>query len=256
MTEDVTIWRELHALQTAMCFPLELPAYYASPTWLGADTVLDVGSGHGDYLLALARRFPEKTYLGVDIEPAYVDAASVMGGDRARVRFAVGDVMALESPSDFAVVRLLLQHLDDVPGALRSLAQAVRPGGSALVIDALDAFRAFHPPLPAFADFFGCYRRMEQAAGRNRDVMDRLPQLARDVGGWTVGAAWNVLVPATFPGQLEIFRAVYSRVIDLFTPIVGHACDMEAVRTEWTHWCANDLAYAQVGLRLVRLDRR
>jgi hypothetical protein len=85
--------------------------------------------------------------------------------------------------------------------------------------------------------------------------MDRLPALATDTGSWTVGATWDVLIPATFPGQLEVFRAVYSRVIDLLAPEVAHRCDLLTVRREWDAWCANDLAYAQVGLRIVRLDR-
>jgi hypothetical protein len=124
------------------------------------------------------------------------------------------------------------------------------------VIDALDRFRAFHPPLPAFGDFFERYRREEGGDGRDRDVMDRLAALAAEDGAWTVGAAWDVLIPATFPGQLDVFRAVYSRVIDLLAPQVAHVCDVAQVRREWTTWCANDLAYAQVGLRIIRLDRR
>jgi hypothetical protein len=153
------------------------------------------------------------------------------------------------------VVRLLLQHLGDVPGALAGVARVTASGGSALVIDALDRLRTFHPPLPGFLDFFERYRERERAAGRDRDVMERLPAIAHEAGGWTVGAAWDVLIPATFPGHLEVFRAVYSRVIDLLAPELAHLCDVPSVRREWADWCANDLAYAQVGLRIVRLDR-
>jgi tRNA G46 methylase TrmB len=103
MRGDHSLWRELHALQTAMCFALELPAYYASPSWHEARTVLDAGTGHGDYLRGLARRFPEKTYVGVDIEPAYVEAARATAGERRGMRFVVDDVMALDGSYDFAV---------------------------------------------------------------------------------------------------------------------------------------------------------
>jgi hypothetical protein len=123
------------------------------------------------------------------------------------------------------------------------------------VIDALDRLRAFHPALPCFTDFFERYRERERAAGRDRDVMDHLPRLAGEAGGWRVGAAWDVLIPATWPGHLEVFRGVYSRVIDLLAPALEGECDVGGVRGEWAAWCRNELAYAQVGLRIVRLDR-
>lgn len=254
MNDDTPLWRDLHALQTAMCFALELPAYYASPSWLNARTVLDVGTGHGDYLRGLVRRFPTKRYTGIDIEPGYVDAARAAAAGLDHVQFVVADVNDVEGRYDFAVLRLLLQHLDDPRSALIALRRATTPGGAALVIDALDGYRAFHPPLPHFMDFFEQYRQHERSAGRDRDVMDRLPTLASEAG-WVVSASWDVLIPATYPGQLEVFRAVYSRVIDLIGPDVAHRCDVGGVRAEWAAWCQDDLAYAQVGLRIVRLDR-
>jgi len=250
---DDALWRELHSLQTAMCFPLELPIYYASPSWLRARSVLDVGAGHGDYLRGLVRRFPEKSYLGIDIEPSYIEAAAATVESRA-IAFAVGDVMTFEGSYEFVIARLLLQHLEDPGRAVSRLGQLTAPGGSALIIDALDCYRAFYPPLLAYAEFFEAYRELERAAGRDRDIMQRVPDLARATGIFEV-REWDVLIPSTFPGHLDIFRAVYSRVINLLTPALREQCDTAEARREFDRWCADDLAYAQVGLRIARLDR-
>src|SRR5262249_53257265 len=162
---------------------------------------------------------PRKKYTGIDIEPAYVAAAAAMS-DRPGIRFTVGDVMTVTGSYDFAIVRLLLQHLADPGRALAALAGVIAPGGSILVIDAVDRHRAFDPPLPAFMHFFECYRDVERAAGRDRDVVSNLSAIAAQTAAWAVGEDREIVIPATFPGQLEIFRAVYSDVIDLFAPSV------------------------------------
>jgi SAM-dependent methyltransferase len=248
------IWRDLHALQTTLCWCLELPLYYASPTWLGAQSVLDVGAGHGDYLRALAERFPGTSYLGVDIVPAYIEAAK-RETTVSNVRFELGNVMDLRGQYDFVIARLLLQHLVDVPRAVASMLRAVVPGGSLLLIDALDEYRAFHPPLQEFTRFFELYANRERGQGRERNVLSRIPQIIAGMQGVTVGAQRDLLIPSTMPGHFDVFRAVYSRIIDLLAPDLEAECDVAAVRREWANWCRDERAYAQVGLRLIRLDR-
>jgi SAM-dependent methyltransferase len=249
-----SLWRELHALQTTLCWSEELPFYYGSPTWLRAQSVLDVGAGHGDYLRALAERFPDKHYLGVDVAAAYV-AEAAHETTAPNVRFTERDVFALDGRYDFVLARLLLQHLEDAPTAITKMLDVVAPGGSLLLIDALDEYRAFHPPLIEFPRFFERYACRERASGRDRNVLSRVPQLVAGIPGVSIGASRDLLVPSSMPGHIDVFRAVYSRVIDLLAPELESECDVGAVRREWTGWCTDDHAYAQVGLRLIRIDK-
>lgn len=249
-----SIWRDLHALQTTLCWSQELPFYYASSTWLRAQSVLDVGTGHGDYVRALAERFPDKRYVGIDVAPAYVEAAA-HESRMPNVRFECGDVMELGGQHDFVLARLLLQHLQDVPGAVAKMIDAVAPGGSLLLIDALDELRAFYPPLTEFPRFFERYAARERENGRDRNVLSRIPQIIAGIPGVSIAQAKDVLIPSSMPGHLAVFRAVYSRVIDLLEPDLASECDVAAVRREWGNWCNDDRAYAQVGIRMIRIDK-
>ena len=102
--------------------------------------LLDVGCGLGDAALALADD------LGADGEVVGVDAsAEMIGGARARargarcrVRFSVGDALALDERNDsFDAARSerTLQWLADPEGAVAEMARVVRPGGLVSLID-------------------------------------------------------------------------------------------------------------------------
>lgn len=102
--------------------------------------LLDVGCGLGDAALGLAED------LGADGEVVGIDASSEMiagaqaraGAAPGRARFAVGDALALDEPTDhFDAVRSerCLQWLSDPEAAVAEMARVVRPGGLVSLLD-------------------------------------------------------------------------------------------------------------------------
>jgi SAM-dependent methyltransferase len=109
-----------------------------APVWRHNDRrsirrVLDVGCGPGTN----ASEFAGLDYLGVDINPLYVDHARRAHG----AHFEVADVRTDSIPGkgtyDFVLVNSLLHHLDDetVGSLLGSLRAYVNDGGHVHVID-------------------------------------------------------------------------------------------------------------------------
>jgi SAM-dependent methyltransferase len=125
---------------------LERPALRSAiPRPLQSAVVLDAGCGSGAQCEWLADEGAR--VIGIDLSPEMVNQAQERCGDR--VRFIVGDLgepLALEPESlDGVTCSLALHYLEDWSVPLKSFAQALRPGGWAVI--SLD--HPFSPPLPA-----------------------------------------------------------------------------------------------------------
>ncbi len=112
--------------------------------------VLDVGCGPGSN----CAYFMSQDYVGIDINPQYIDYARRKFGRR----FEVADATKYEpdptAPCDFVLLNSLLHHLTDeqVSSMLRSLRHVVSPDGCIHVIDLVLPERAGIPRYLALND--------------------------------------------------------------------------------------------------------
>ena len=250
----VDIWDRLQCYQADFCIAQELPYYFTFEQWQHAEDVVDVGTGNGHYLGRIAESFPNKNYVGIDHSEDFLRIAeNRVRSDR--ISFVQQDVWSLSGTYDFAILRLVLQHVPDVVGVLQRLGKVVQPGGGALVVDAHDPLRFFSPPLPIFMEFFKAFRLQEQRAGPDKTVTTGLQALVQSHPDWTIEAATTMTIPSTISGNMELFRDTYGLVVDMVELVGELDFEFDRVREEWRWWCGLDHAYTQVGLDVVRLVR-
>jgi SAM-dependent methyltransferase len=116
----------------------ELPDLAASLA--GGGRVLDVACGGGRWLIAVARRFPATSLVGVEFEPDSVGRAMrhvSQAGLGERIVIENRDPGELPYGPEFDLVYFqdALHELPDPVAALRSAWATVRPGGRLLVLD-------------------------------------------------------------------------------------------------------------------------
>lgn len=102
----------------------------AALAFVGAGPVLDVGSGYGELLDALAAR--GTACVGLEFSPNLVAQCRARGHEVLE-----GDVRSAELPAGrygTIVLSHVLEHLDDPVGALRKLRRALAPGGTIVVL--------------------------------------------------------------------------------------------------------------------------
>ncbi len=88
------------------------------------DDVLDVGCGAGELSLAIARARPRARVIGVDVSADLVAAARDRAGDRADLRFELGDAAMWQEPGftpDLIVSRHGVMFFDDPVNAFAHL---------------------------------------------------------------------------------------------------------------------------------------
>jgi SAM-dependent methyltransferase len=108
-----------------------------TPVFRSGATVLDLGCGIGRLTLPLADRFPDVTFVGVDLSPKMVSAARISAKTHglSNARFMTGDGRSLPKSLPRlagAFSMLTYQHLpaEAQEGYIRAIAAKLDPGGA------------------------------------------------------------------------------------------------------------------------------
>ncbi|MFD4908103.1 methyltransferase domain-containing protein [Kitasatospora purpeofusca] len=147
-------------------------------------TVLDLGCGPGTDLASLAEAVTGTgTVIGVDRDPAAVDAARERAADRRTVTVRLGDIHDLPLPdhaADRARTDRVLQHVADPAQALREFHRVLRPGGRLVMGEPdWDTLAVDHPD----SDLSRAYTRfVTDKVVRNARIGRQLPRLAAEAG--------------------------------------------------------------------------
>jgi SAM-dependent methyltransferase len=132
---DESMVRNL-AAQAEAIWPHEEPIFDRNP--VGSGSVLDIGCGTGEITARLAAKYPQATFIGIDLEEQHLDRARARCAEfGSRVRFQFGDALALPFPDeqfDLVVCRHLLQAVPDAGRVLAEIRRLLRTGGRAHLI--------------------------------------------------------------------------------------------------------------------------
>ncbi len=95
-------------------------------------SLLDVGCGDGALLRMLHKRYPKVSFHGVDLSAVVIERNQAA---LPHMQFATANVAVDPLPGSYDVVVCteVLEHLDDPAKALRTIAEATKPGGHAVI---------------------------------------------------------------------------------------------------------------------------
>lgn len=132
---DESMVRNL-AAQAEAIWPQEEALFDRHP--VGSGAVLDIGCGTAEIIIRLAAKYPDATFVGVDLETAHLERARerclALG---SRARFEYGDALALpfeDASFDYVVCRHLIQAVPDAAKVIAEIRRVLRPGGRAHVL--------------------------------------------------------------------------------------------------------------------------
>ncbi|MFE9168543.1 methyltransferase domain-containing protein [Streptomyces kebangsaanensis] len=180
----------------------------------------EVGAGGTSVVSWLARRVgPAGRVVATDI-----DTSLVAGAARPPVEVRVHDVGVEEPPgNDFDLVhaRLVLVHVPDRERALRSMVEALRPGGRLLLEDADTALQPLpcpdeHGPAQELANRLRRgFRRLLADHGADLSYGRRLPRLLREAGLHRVeaDAYFPLASPACAALESATIRQIRTRLV-------------------------------------------
>ncbi len=107
------------------------------------ETVVDLGCGRGgDVVRAAARVGPEGAAIGVDANPAMLDAARLHAAGLPNLRLVQSDLAAVALPAgcaDVVISNCAINHAPDKTAVYREIFRLLRPHGRFVVSDVVSA---------------------------------------------------------------------------------------------------------------------
>lgn len=199
-------------------------------------TILEVGAGLGEFA---AQFHGLRRLVLTDTDPLCLTALRERYAERAEVEVRPLDLqhgVDLAEPVDTVVALNVLEHIPDDRGALRSLAEAVRPGGSIVLW------------VPAYPALYGEFDRLVGHVRRYRPA--QLRAAVTDAG-----LRVQVLTPVNLLGGVAWWLAVRSGRAGTASPRLVRAYDRVVVPAEQVLEKLIRPPFGQSLLCVARVDR-
>ncbi|MBZ9609906.1 methyltransferase domain-containing protein [Clostridium estertheticum] len=151
-------------------------------------TVVELGSGPGFVTEKILNKFPGVNITDIEIDPVLVDYAkkhlSHKGLNRYQViQKSIMETGLLENTFDFAITRLLLEHLPDPVNAVREVFRILKPGGIAVFIDNdFEMHIMTCPHIPELRELYEAYCQSRYLEGGNPKIGRELPTILKKGG--------------------------------------------------------------------------
>lgn len=227
----------------------ENSAAYLLPELRPGQRLLDVGSGPGTITVDLAERIApgRVTALETSEDALQLTRAEAERAGCSTIDFAVGDVHALDFPSDsFDVVHAhqVLQHVADPVGALREMIRVCKPGGVVAARDGDYSGFTWYPASPGLDRWLELYLAAARANGGEPDAGRRLLAWAHAAGSTDATASASVWCYATPESRAEwggmwaeriVGSAIAEQLVD--SQLASHD-DLQEISQAWRDWAA------------------
>jgi len=179
--------------------------------------VLDIGTGSGDFLKALAMSQPRIKFFGLDNKQHMIEAAKTK--KIKNVEWCIADINHFESlpqlgKVDGILMRYFILHLPNIKEALAKIADSIKRGSCLWIIDldldcfscepAHGAFRLMHDLVERFCDKFSV----------DTKAATQLPSLL-EKSGFEVNE--RVIAPFTnFEGDKNLFKRFLKNEVEIY----------------------------------------
>ena len=214
--------------------------------------LLDVGCGQGTITRGLADAVAPGLVTGIDTSAEVLEVATQLAPMPPNLTFQVGDVYQLDFPSQhFDVVHAhnLVQHLPEVPKALREMARVTKSGGLISLREGDYAGAFWYPACAGWEGWQAAYQQVARCGGGELAAGRRLRAWALEAGLVQLESSASLMTyPGVAPAQqwagswaTRIRQTNFHRLAQECQ--VATAEQLEAMAADITAWAAQPGAF-------------
>lgn len=231
-------------LQAELSFDAEQILFH-NDAWANAQNVFDYGCGDGSYLRKLAQHYPERMFIGVELDAEVATVAQRTCSHLRNVRIICGslDDVPGDLRFDYFVARLVLLHVPDRTSFYAWCVGRSTADSRMVLIDAADQHFRIRPNPRHFIAALTQLRDNTSRSGGNRNLQD----VARaELLG--LGFAHELTIPIVVSSagagrheQMHMYMLLTAAIS------VGWPLPLE-IHVELMEWAATPQSHAQYGL--------
>ncbi len=166
------------------------------------NSVLDVGTGNGDFCCRLAEIYPNIQFTGIDFKSDLIERAMQLSNERGikNISWVAGDISThqlgrAESSFDGILLRYADIHMPHIESTLGLLRTTLKPMGRIWIIT-LDLDHMFcNPPHEAFDIYKRGTERLYKTHGMDPHIGAKIPAMLRQAGYNSVVTELNPKAP-------------------------------------------------------------
>lgn len=144
------------------------------PQFISANSILDAGCGPAAFANEIKELVGNKKYLGIDLEPGFIQLAKDKFKSYENFEFLVSDIHKFENVNfDIIFMYAVLQHVPSVSKALFYLSSKLNKNGSFVILDTRedDSEIITNPLVPALSKMYSSLHQISIERGRNKDCI-------------------------------------------------------------------------------------
>jgi len=150
-------------------------------------SIVEIGSGPGFLTEKILEKFPDTKITSIEIDPFLVQYAKTYLSKKHfnKDRYEIIESSALdtglaENSFDFAIIRLLLEHLPEPVDAARECFRILKPGGKAVFVDNdFEMHIMTYPHVPELRELYDAYCQSRYSEGGNPKIGRELPGILK-----------------------------------------------------------------------------
>ncbi|RKZ80318.1 MAG: hypothetical protein DRR19_23795 [Candidatus Parabeggiatoa sp. nov. 1] len=250
--EHQSLWKEHLELQTKILESVDAKHLFPSNIWQSARKVLDMGCGEGSHLLRIQSQYPDKSYTGIDVDK---DVISMAQAKTSEILFLLKDIYSYTPTQefDFAIARLLIQHLPNLDGFLGFAQACLNPGGTLWVVDGYDELKRIGPKAPLLKAAYDELAKAQKQRGTDRNGSLELVNLAHKHDFRVEQEIIEVLY-----AERDFSRQVLKRLYEVNTRVIKDRyslpLDLNAIYAQLDEWALDD-APSTIGVHILTLQK-
>lgn len=174
--------------------------------------IIECGSGPGYLILNILKQLPNCKATALEIDPFLFDVLTINSEQAGRKIYdpILGSIYSIDLPDesiDFAVTRLVIEHLQEPMKAFAELRRILKPDGILVVVSNDFAYHVLtYPVIPELDEMFDAYNRSRFFEGGNPLIARQLPVLFQKAGFKDINIG-TALAHSTLKGDKAMLSA-------------------------------------------------